>query len=162
MLDTEASSSFISIFFRPKSEVEQFLCSGKGNTYLLERNCDQVLGTAFHQVLAQSHWVYMGSDEIEMVIQLRYTFRMGGADLIYRKVEVLNLLTNETFVDEADVLITARGNLNNIKWPEIEGLDTFKGKLLHSAAWDERYILQGPQSRDTRLTREVTTIQTRQ
>ena len=37
-------------------------------------------------------------------------------------------------------MISARGALNNIKWPEIEGLDSFKGKIVHSAAWDERYV----------------------
>ena len=31
------------------------------------------------------------------------------------------------------------GILNTWKWPEIEGLHDFKGKLMHSAKWDESY-----------------------
>ncbi|KAH7030578.1 uncharacterized protein B0I36DRAFT_242765 [Microdochium trichocladiopsis] len=41
--------------------------------------------------------------------------------------------------DEADVFINAGGVLNNWKWPNINGLDTFKGKLCHSAKWDDSY-----------------------
>jgi cation diffusion facilitator CzcD-associated flavoprotein CzcO len=35
------------------------------------------------------------------------------------------------------------GNLNNWCWPKIEGLQRFKGKLIHSANWDESYDLTG-------------------
>ncbi|KIV96493.1 hypothetical protein PV10_00355 [Exophiala mesophila] len=41
--------------------------------------------------------------------------------------------------DEADILVNAAGFLNNWKWPDIPGLDSFQGKLLHSAAWDNEY-----------------------
>ncbi|KAI6764142.1 hypothetical protein HG530_007931 [Fusarium avenaceum] len=47
--------------------------------------------------------------------------------------------TGESFTEEVDVVIAARGNLNNIAWPDIVGLDTFKGKKMHSAAWDQGY-----------------------
>ncbi|KAJ4177179.1 hypothetical protein NW755_013998 [Fusarium falciforme] len=43
----------------------------------------------------------------------------------------------------ADVLINAGGILNDWKWPDIEGLDTFKGRLLHTAAWDPTIDLEG-------------------
>jgi hypothetical protein len=39
------------------------------------------------------------------------------------------------FSDEADVLISAVGLLNEWRWPQIPGLHDFKGELLHSAAW---------------------------
>lgn len=42
----------------------------------------------------------------------------------------------EEFEDTADVLFTALGGLNRWNWPDIEGLDTFKGKVVHSAMWD--------------------------
>lgn len=45
----------------------------------------------------------------------------------------------ETVYDTADVLITGTGTLNEWKWPEIEGLETFRGKVLHSANWDETF-----------------------
>ncbi|EEU35498.1 uncharacterized protein NECHADRAFT_98200 [Fusarium vanettenii 77-13-4] len=47
--------------------------------------------------------------------------------------------TGETFTEEADIVIAARGNLNNMAWPDIPGLDTFKGKKMHSADWDQEY-----------------------
>lgn len=45
----------------------------------------------------------------------------------------------ETISEEVDVVIAARGNLNTISWPDIPGFDTFKGKKMHSAAWDQEY-----------------------
>ena len=60
------------------------------------------------------------------------------ANLSDRKIKVQNLLTGETVDDSANVFITARGQLNDIKWPDIPGLDTFQGKMMHSGAWDQR------------------------
>ncbi|KAF5700787.1 monooxygenase [Fusarium globosum] len=45
----------------------------------------------------------------------------------------------ESFSEEVDVVVAARGNLNTISWPNIPGFDTFKGKKMHSAAWDQEY-----------------------
>ncbi|KAL7277473.1 hypothetical protein ACG7TL_008394 [Trametes sanguinea] len=42
----------------------------------------------------------------------------------------------EEFEDVADVLLTAFGSLSRWKWPDIEGLETFKGELHHSAGFD--------------------------
>jgi cation diffusion facilitator CzcD-associated flavoprotein CzcO len=54
-------------------------------------------------------------------------------------VTVKNLATGEVVRDVGDVLISARGNLNSPAWPDIEGLREFKGELMHSATWNERY-----------------------
>jgi len=54
-------------------------------------------------------------------------------------VTVKNLKTGEVIQDQADVIVSARGNLNNAAWPEIKGLETFKGEVMHSAKWNERY-----------------------
>ena len=43
------------------------------------------------------------------------------------------------FSDECDVLLHATGVLDKFKWPKIEGLDIFKGKLVHTARWPEIY-----------------------
>ncbi|KAL2841973.1 hypothetical protein BJX68DRAFT_278502 [Aspergillus pseudodeflectus] len=43
------------------------------------------------------------------------------------------------FQDRVDVFINAGGVLNNWKWPSIEGLHSFQGKLIHSARWDQDY-----------------------
>lgn len=53
-------------------------------------------------------------------------------------ITVKNLATGETLQDQADILISGRGNLNTPSWPEIDGLSTFKGELMHSATWNER------------------------
>ncbi|KAF4943566.1 hypothetical protein FGADI_13324 [Fusarium gaditjirri] len=45
----------------------------------------------------------------------------------------------ESFAEEVDVVVAARGSLNTISWPDIPGFDTFKGKKMHSAAWDQEY-----------------------
>ncbi|MEC5405508.1 NAD(P)/FAD-dependent oxidoreductase [Paraburkholderia sp. MPAMCS5] len=44
---------------------------------------------------------------------------------------------------EADVVIAASGPLSRPAMPEIAGLDTFEGKLFHSARWDHVYPLDG-------------------
>jgi cation diffusion facilitator CzcD-associated flavoprotein CzcO len=53
-------------------------------------------------------------------------------------VTVQNLATGETLHDQADVVISARGNLNTPSYPDIEGLETFKGEVMHSATWNEK------------------------
>jgi cation diffusion facilitator CzcD-associated flavoprotein CzcO len=45
--------------------------------------------------------------------------------------------------DEADVLINGAGILNKWRWPVIKGLESFKGTLLHSAAWDTKVSWDG-------------------
>lgn len=52
-------------------------------------------------------------------------------------ITIKNLNSGDTFDDQADVLISGRGNLNTPSWPDIEGLDRFKGELMHSARWNE-------------------------
>lgn len=54
-------------------------------------------------------------------------------------VSVRNLATGELIHDQSDVVISARGNLNNPSWPDIDGLKTFEGEVMHSAKWNEQY-----------------------
>lgn len=54
-------------------------------------------------------------------------------------VQILNLEAGETLEDSADLLVTGTGLLNEWKWPSIPGLQSFKGRLLHSACWDETW-----------------------
>ncbi|KZT22657.1 FAD/NAD(P)-binding domain-containing protein [Neolentinus lepideus HHB14362 ss-1] len=42
----------------------------------------------------------------------------------------------EEIADTADVLFTSLGSLGRWNWPDIEGLESFKGRVLHSAQWD--------------------------
>jgi cation diffusion facilitator CzcD-associated flavoprotein CzcO len=43
----------------------------------------------------------------------------------------------------SDFLVSAVGQLNQPRLPNIDGLDKFKGKLMHSARWDWSYDLRG-------------------
>ncbi|GAA0654330.1 NAD(P)/FAD-dependent oxidoreductase [Streptomyces thermocarboxydovorans] len=43
----------------------------------------------------------------------------------------------------ADVVVSATGPLSDPKIPDIPGLDTFPGKVFHSARWDHDYDLRG-------------------
>ena len=40
-------------------------------------------------------------------------------------------------------LVTSIGQLNQPKYPEIPDLDSFDGKMMHSARWDWSYDLTG-------------------
>lgn len=44
---------------------------------------------------------------------------------------------------ESDFLVSAVGQLNQPRYPDIPGLDDFKGKIVHSARWDWSYDMQG-------------------
>lgn len=48
-----------------------------------------------------------------------------------------NLKTGEIIHDDADILVSARGGLNDISWPKIAGFESFKGEVMHSAKWNQ-------------------------
>ena len=48
----------------------------------------------------------------------------------------------ESYTISSDFLISAVGQLNAPKYPNISGLDTFHGKLMHSARWDWDYDIR--------------------
>lgn len=44
---------------------------------------------------------------------------------------------------EADVLVCSTGPLSQPRWPDVPGLDSFGGKLLHTARWDHTFDAHG-------------------
>ncbi|KAL7757462.1 hypothetical protein ACKLNR_011989 [Fusarium oxysporum f. sp. zingiberi] len=58
------------------------------------------------------------------------------------RLTVNNIKSGESFEDTANILVSAKGGLNQIAWPQINGLKQFAGKLMHSGAWDESYDLK--------------------
>jgi len=44
---------------------------------------------------------------------------------------------------EAAVVVSALGMFNDLAWPEIEGLDTFRGTSFHSSRWNWEHDLSG-------------------
>jgi cation diffusion facilitator CzcD-associated flavoprotein CzcO len=53
----------------------------------------------------------------------------------------LTLASGETL--EADVVVSALGMFNDLAWPEIPGLDQFRGTVFHSARWNWEHDLAG-------------------
>jgi cation diffusion facilitator CzcD-associated flavoprotein CzcO len=95
-------------------------------------------------------WQYIKTVEqennfIEKYIKLRHrtlglSWDEGTAQWTIR---VEDLETGREFEDHADLIIDGGGVLNRWKWPDIEGLHEFKGKLLHSAQWSQDTDLTG-------------------
>lgn len=79
----------------------------------------------------------IGSRNGELVLQKVLSWKMLMAS---RNINVTNLTTGEKIQDVADVLISARGALNDMAWPKIPGFESFKGEVMHSAAWNQRLV----------------------
>ncbi|KAL4800789.1 monooxygenase [Aspergillus venezuelensis] len=58
-------------------------------------------------------------------------------------VQVQNLDTGEVLSETCHILIHATGYLNNPSWPDVSGLDEYKGIKLHSANYDSTVSLEG-------------------
>jgi cation diffusion facilitator CzcD-associated flavoprotein CzcO len=58
-------------------------------------------------------------------------------------VDVENKISKTLLQQRYDFLINASGILNSWKWPAIPGIESFRGNLVHSAAWDEKLDLTG-------------------
>jgi cation diffusion facilitator CzcD-associated flavoprotein CzcO len=66
-------------------------------------------------------------------------------------MRIRSLLSGTEFEDWRDFFINSSGYLNNWKYPNIPGLHTFKGTLMHSAAWNKDVELKGKNSRSAWL-----------
>jgi cation diffusion facilitator CzcD-associated flavoprotein CzcO len=84
-------------------------------------------------------------DFIRKYVRLRHqieSVQWDGAAGLWR-LKIRDLERNEVIEDEAEFFVNAGGVLNNWKWPDIAGLFDFKGKLMHSANYEEGYDLSG-------------------
>ncbi|CAG8984286.1 hypothetical protein HYALB_00010711 [Hymenoscyphus albidus] len=59
------------------------------------------------------------------------------------KLKVQDLKSLEVVDDYCHFLLNATGILNNWKWPEITGLHSFKGDLIHTANWPKDFDITG-------------------
>ncbi|GAA3489006.1 NAD(P)/FAD-dependent oxidoreductase [Streptomyces cremeus] len=66
------------------------------------------------------------------------TMMTWDAEKLWWKIEAAN---GTTLV--ADVVVSATGPLSDPKTPDVPGLDTFPGRVFHSARWDHDYDLTG-------------------
>ncbi|KAH8587358.1 hypothetical protein B0O99DRAFT_656438 [Bisporella sp. PMI_857] len=69
-------------------------------------------------------WAYLDRDTAQWRINLSRTTPNGDI---------------EEFQESCDVFFCCTGLLNNWKMPDIEGLETFKGRVLHTANWPQDY-----------------------
>ncbi|KAL2419678.1 FAD-binding monooxygenase tazF [Exophiala dermatitidis] len=58
-------------------------------------------------------------------------------------LKIEDMTTGQIVDDWCDFLINGAGILNNWKWPDIPGLHSFKGTLVHSANWPKDVDLKG-------------------
>ena len=63
--------------------------------------------------------------------------RWDEADAVWR------VTTDDGEAATVHVLISALGTFNDLAWPDIPGLDTFGGRVFHSARWDHGHDLGG-------------------
>ena len=128
--------------------------------------CCDVWSMLYSYSFAQnSDWTreYPGQEEI-----LAYLVRVAQEYKLYQHVRFNSSVEDATWDDEekkwkvrvttakgskeaefnpeytltTDFLVSAVGQLNQPKWPEIEGIDSFEGKKMHSARWDWAYDLK--------------------
>jgi cation diffusion facilitator CzcD-associated flavoprotein CzcO len=78
----------------------------------------------------QHELIHARYDESSAKWHLRFRRPATNSDLAAR-------IHHEEIEDTADVLFTDFGGLSRWTWPDISGLNEFKGKVLHSAQWDE-------------------------
>ncbi|KRX04707.1 hypothetical protein PPERSA_03098 [Pseudocohnilembus persalinus] len=57
-------------------------------------------------------------------------------------VKCQNYAKNKFIELKANFIISATGVLNNPQFPKIEGIDEFKGKIMHSSQWDKSYDIK--------------------
>jgi len=58
-------------------------------------------------------------------------------------VHLTDLDTGEKYVHECTLLVSAVGQLVQPKSPRIQGMDTFKGPMFHTAQWQPDVDLEG-------------------
>ena len=95
-------------------------------------------------------WQYLKtiSDENDFInkyIKLRHQIEHVAWDATAGlwRFKIRNLESDQVIEDEAHFFINAGGVLNKWKWPDVPGLHDFKGKLMHSANYEEGYPLEG-------------------
>ncbi|RTE80278.1 hypothetical protein BHE90_005214 [Fusarium euwallaceae] len=82
-------------------------------------------------------------EEEKMHEEIKLKHQVTGAhwddnDAIWR-LRILNLESQIEFDDFCHFLLDSTGILNHWKWPEIPGLHSFKGQLIHSANWPSEF-----------------------
>lgn len=102
-------------FFSPAGEIREYLC----------KLCDE---EGMRDVVKTSH----------TVCSARWDEEKGVWNMTVR-----NEKTDEEFDDYATFLLDGTGILNDWKWPDVPGLQDFRGTLIHTARWPEGFDHRG-------------------
>lgn len=76
------------------------------------------------------------------VEEARWDERTYKWQIIVKRLGGLEQEIAEVYGATTDFLISAVGQLSRPKYPDVKGLDTFEGKIMHSARWDWDYDLR--------------------
>lgn len=85
------------------------------------------------------------NDFITKYIKLRHRIERAewDDDAGLWRFKIRNIETGQVLDDAAEFFLNAGGVLNSWKWPDVPGLHDFRGKLMHSANYEEGYELRG-------------------
>ncbi|RFU27187.1 hypothetical protein B7463_g9146, partial [Scytalidium lignicola] len=135
-----------------------------GGTWLESRypgcSCDIPAHSYSYPWIGNPNWskVYVGAEEIwnfyrdraqeyGVYEHTKFNHKVVGAEWNEEAgmwtVRVENVLTGKILEDSAEVVINCTGALNNWKWPNIPGLHSFKGTLVHTARYPQYLDLTG-------------------
>ncbi|EAT78799.2 hypothetical protein SNOG_13775 [Parastagonospora nodorum SN15] len=81
----------------------------------------------FNTSVEEAHW---DDEKRRWKVDVKVT---GGKDAEF----------NPQYSIDCDFLVSAVGQLNQPRFPDIEGLEDFQGKIMHSARWDWSHSLEG-------------------
>ncbi|CAK7206931.1 hypothetical protein SEUCBS139899_009738 [Sporothrix eucalyptigena] len=84
-------------------------------------------------------------DKYELMQYIRLKHTITGAEWVEEDGKWRVTVTGpdgQTVEEICDIFINGGGVLNKFRYPNIEGLESFKGKLMHTARWDNSYDLK--------------------
>ncbi|EFW15400.1 cyclohexanone 1,2-monooxygenase [Coccidioides posadasii str. Silveira] len=135
-----------------------------GGTWLESRypgcSCDIPAHSYTYPWIGNPDWsgVYAGAEEIwkfyrdraeEYGVYEKTKFNHRVAGLTWNEnggkwmVKIEDLKSGQVIEDSAEVVINCAGVLNKWKWPDIPGLHSFEGKLVHTACYPQDLDLTG-------------------
>ncbi|MBC7621347.1 MAG: alpha/beta hydrolase fold domain-containing protein, partial [Candidatus Saccharibacteria bacterium] len=88
---------------------------------------------AYMQALAERHG---------LLARIRFSTRLAQAHFDEASGQ-WRFATEDGSTLKARFFVCSTGPLNQLRWPDIPGLDSFRGQRLHSARWDATCALQG-------------------
>jgi cation diffusion facilitator CzcD-associated flavoprotein CzcO len=89
--------------------------------------------------------IYEENDFIKKYVKLKHQIEHAQWDATKGvwKLRIRDIASDTVIDHEAEFFINAGGVLNKWKMPDVPGLKEYKGKLMHSAAYEEGYPLEG-------------------